>query len=113
VEVGLNFIFSGARSTAAKVSGPGHVAVTERVDRCATTFYASYDVIPFNEVSLDQSGGHGRLVEVMNDVGLLLVQGLLLADVYLALALAYHRLIYLVLEVHSGALYALRTGSLG
>lgn len=83
------------------MSGPGHIAITEGVDGRATTLNACYDVITFDEVPLDQRCGHGRLVQVVDDVRLLLVEGLLLADVDLAFAWPHHGLIHLVLEVHS------------
>ena len=90
------------------------VAFVERVDGCSSTFDSGYDVVVLDQVALDESGGHRRLVKVMNDVSLLFFEArLLLAHVDLSLTLAYGGLIQLVLEVYSVSWMDLRAGSLG
>ena len=108
----MNFIFSGTGTAPAKVSRPWNIPITEWVDWCTSTFNCGHDIIPLNEIALDECGGHRRFtVEFVNDIVVLVVAGLL-THVYFARTLAYHWIIQLILESHSVALDSLGSSSL-
>ena len=102
IKVRMYLVFSGSRATARHNSLPIHLVIAKGIGHRVIFEYGSrHHVFPINHVTLYESCGNRSLMQVVNYVGLFLIQWLLLADVDLALAVAHHWLIKLILKMHA------------